>query len=198
MVSKYVCQHPALGRMTKLTTRKPRALASRARRWKSSILTIVIARRESLRVSPSLTMEGQWPTLVRSYLHACRTTRADLRMAPPAKPLPAGEGKWDINLPEDDGTKSTKGRMFTVIIKSTRTIDIGGFTSRLARPPHLALLSSAQHAESQVHTSVGRLAVFVRGEGAGGGNFPDASEVQSATQARESLRGRFGYPSRAR
>ncbi|ORY48823.1 Piwi domain-domain-containing protein [Leucosporidium creatinivorum] len=43
--------------------------------------------------------------------------------------------------------------MFTVQIKFTRTIDIG------------------------------RLGVFVRGEGAAGGNFPDASEVQSATQA---------------
>lgn len=48
---------------------------------------------------------------------------------------------------------STKGRLFTIQIRFTRTIDIG------------------------------RLGVFVRGEGAGGGNFPDASEVQSATQA---------------
>ena len=56
-------------------------------------------------------------------------------------------------MPEDDGSSNSKGRMFTVQIRFTRSIDIG------------------------------RLAVFVRGEGAGTVNFPDASEVQSATQA---------------
>ncbi|ORY67946.1 Piwi domain-domain-containing protein [Leucosporidium creatinivorum] len=74
-------------------------------------------------------------------------------MAYSPRPLRAEDGNWDINLPEDDGTKNPKGRMFHVQIKFTRTIDIG------------------------------RLGVFVRGEGAAGGNFPDASEVQSATQA---------------
>lgn len=46
-------------------------------------------------------------------------------MSPTAKKLPADEGKWEINLPEDDGSSNAKGRMFTIQIRFTRSIDIG-------------------------------------------------------------------------
>jgi eukaryotic translation initiation factor 2C len=71
--------------------------------------------------------------------------------------LPAKEGKWEIDLPEDDGVPGGKGRtrQFTVSIRFTRTIDLS------------------------------KLGVFVRGKQAAGGEpMPDVSDVQSAIQAR--------------
>jgi len=87
-------------------------------------------------------MDVPCATPVSRLLPSRRTSRADPRRRRTAKKLPADQGKWEINLPEDDGTKSAKGRMFTVIITFTRTIDIGEFTSRLVCSPHSALLSS--------------------------------------------------------
>ncbi|KAK4057062.1 hypothetical protein OIO90_001962 [Microbotryomycetes sp. JL221] len=73
-------------------------------------------------------------------------------MAFSPKKLPAEEGKWEIELPEGEGSRA-RTRQFTVTIRFTRTIDIA------------------------------RLATFVSGKGQGTPNFPDSSEIQSATQA---------------
>ncbi|KAL8292907.1 hypothetical protein RQP46_000601 [Phenoliferia psychrophenolica] len=85
--------------------------------------------------------------------------------------LPADEGTWEILLPEDDGGTSTTGKARMFTI-----------TIRYTRTIDLS-----------------KLGVFVRG-GASDGTIPDASEIQSATQALNVLIQHgpaLMYPSRA-
>lgn len=71
------------------------------------------------------------------------------------KRLPADVGSWVVDLPEKDGSTPRKA--------SARQFTV---TIKFTRSIDL-----------------GRLALFVKGA-AGGGDIPDSSDVQSATQAR--------------
>lgn len=73
-----------------------------------------------------------------------------------ASKLPQESGSWKVNLPEDDGRVSAKGRAFEITITYTRSINLG------------------------------RLAAFVKGSGGRGKDSVDDSEIQGACQARKS------------